>query len=172
MFKLTNPIPLPSLCGHAGLVCICLNFGSNIKFLGFSKIITVFYCETQTTTNTRNIYVANVAGSCVWETMRMNELQSNDHSSHGFSCTHPPSPPPPPPPKKKHTHTHTHIHTHTPARQDNIYAMLCCKQKPIRRSIKTKLQVTMLIGLWFCGFLACQDFVVLGHNTLTIPEIF
>jgi len=80
--------------------------------------------------NTRNIYIANVAGSSVWGTMRM------------------------------------------PARQDNIYGMLCCKQKPIRRSIKTKLQVTMLIGLWFCGFLACQDFVVLGHNTLTIPEIF
>ena len=120
MFKLTNPIPLPSLCGHAGLVCICLNFGSNIKFLGFSKIITVFYCETQTTTNTRNIYVANVAGSSVWETMRMNELQSNDHSSHGFSCTHPPSPPPPQ--KKKTTHTHTH----TPARQDNINFMECC----------------------------------------------
>ena len=119
MFKLTNPIPLPSLCGHAGLVCICLNFGSNIKFLGFSKIITVFYCETQTTTNTRNIYVANVAGSCVWETMRMNELQSNDHSSHGFSCTHPPSPPHPPPPKKKNTHTHTH-------QLGRIIFMQCC----------------------------------------------
>ena len=78
-----------------------------------------------------------------------------------------PLPPTPPPPQKK-----THTHTHTPARRDNIYAMLCCKQKPVRRSIKTKLQVTMLIGLWFCGFLACQDFVVLGHNTLTIPEIF
>ena len=119
MFKLTNPIPLPSLCGHAGLVCICLNFGSNIKFLGFSKIITVFYCETQTTTNTRNIYVANVAGSSVWETMRMNELQSNDHSSHGFSCTHPPSPPPPPPPKKKKKHTHTH-------QLGRIIFMQCC----------------------------------------------
>ena len=126
MFKLTNPIPLPSLCGHAGLVCICLNFGSNIRFLGFSKIITVFYCETQTTTNTRNIYVANVAGSCVWETMRMNELQSNDHSSHGFSCTHPPSPPPtPPPPKKKHTHTHTHTYTHT-HQLGRIIFMQCC----------------------------------------------
>ena len=123
MFKLTNPTPLPSLCGHAGLVCICLNFGSNIKFLGFSKIITVFYCETQTTTNTRNIYVANVAGSSVWETMRMNELQSNDHSSHGFSCTHPPSPPPPPPQKKKNTHTHTYTHTHQLGR---IIFMQCC----------------------------------------------
>ena len=125
MFKLTNPIPLPSLCGHAGLVCICLNFGSNIKFLGFSKIITVFYFETQTTMNTRNIYVANVAGSSVWETMRMNELQSNDHSSHGFSCTHPPSPPPPK--KKKHTHTHTHTHTHIHTHQlGRIIFMQCC----------------------------------------------
>ena len=74
--------------------------------------------------NTRNIYVANVAGSSVWGTMRMNELQSNDHSSHGFSCTHPPTPPPPP--KKKKTHTHTHTHKHTPARQDNINFMECC----------------------------------------------
>lgn len=88
-----TPPPLPSLCEHAGLVCICLNFGSNIMFLGFSKIITVFYCETQTTTKTRNIYAANVAGSSVWGTMRMR------------------------------------------ATQDNIYRMLCCKQKPIRGSI-------------------------------------
>ena len=123
MFKLTNPIPLPSLCGHAGLVCTCLNFGSNIKFIGFSKIITVFYCETQTTTNTRNIYVANVAGSSVWGTMRMNELQSNDHSSHGFSCTHPPSPPHPPPKKKNKKKKNTHTHTHQLGR---IIYMECC----------------------------------------------
>ena len=103
-----NPTPLPSLCQHAGLVCICLNFGSNIMFLGFSKIITVFYGETQNTTNTRNIYVANVAGSSVLGTMRINELQSHVHSSHGFSCPSPPSRPPPPPKKKKQKNTHTH----------------------------------------------------------------
>ena len=45
------------------------------------------------------------------------------------------------------------------------------REKPIRCE-KTKLQARLLTSLWFRGQLRVLIFAVIGHNTITIPEIF
>ena len=30
----------------------------------------------------------------------------------------------------------------------------------------------MLISLWFCGLFTCLDLVLIGRNTINIPEMF
>ena len=46
------------------------------------------------------------------------------------------------------------------------------REKPIRCE-KTKPQARMSISLWFHGQFKCLDLCfVIGHNTITIPEIF
>ena len=53
----------------------------------------------------------------------------------------------------------------------NISGMLLfAREKPIRCE-KTKPQARTLISLWFCGQFVLI-FVLIGHNTINIPEIF